>query len=226
MKKESSEPKIINKKEIIGHTAILIILSVICLWDRIVNIPKFPKNFLFLTQIDLYLSMLYYTISLIGELKNKNPKKQYQKFFNFIFCVSFLVCVMFWAMFFLARNTIYSEKNKKEIAPLPLNILLHGGVFTLNLLEQVIINPRIKPTYFKFFNYFLFELVYLGTLYFVKFVFQIKIYPFIYGGLLKLLIVAVAGFLVCFIGHLLYYWLTSKNRKIELSEKGKELIEK
>ena len=31
-----------------------IILILICIWDRIVNIPKFPYCFLYNTQIDLY----------------------------------------------------------------------------------------------------------------------------------------------------------------------------
>ena len=225
MKKELSESKNSNKIEIIGHTTILIILSSICFWDRIVNIPKFPKNFLFLTQIDLYLSILYYVISIVYELKNTSSKKHNQKFFNFIFCISFLVCIMFWPMFFLARNTIYSKKNKKQVAPISLNILLHGGVFSLNLIEQTIINPRIKPSYFKFIHFCIFELVYFGILYFMKSVFQIKVYPFIYDGLWELLTVAVAGFLAYFIGQSLYYWLTCKNTMKKLPEKEKELIE-
>ena len=225
MKEGLSKSKKVNKKQIIGHAAILIILSAICIWDRIVNIPKFPKNCLFLTQIDLYLSMIYYAISLIDDLKNINSKQHYQKFFNFIFCVSFEVFVMFWCMFFLSKNLIYGKSNKKEIAPLPLNILLHGGVFVLNLIEQVIINPRKKPSYFKFFYFFIFELLYLLALQFFQFSLKVKIYPFLYGGLWKLLTVAVTGFLVCLIGHSLYYWLTSRAGNIESSEKGKELIE-
>ena len=51
-----------HKKEFFLHIIILSILSVICIWDRIVNVPKFPKNFFFLTQIDLYINIIYYSI--------------------------------------------------------------------------------------------------------------------------------------------------------------------
>ena len=46
-----------------------IILILICIWDRIVNIPKFPYCFLYNTQIDLYANMLYYILS---SLNNDN----------------------------------------------------------------------------------------------------------------------------------------------------------
>ena len=36
------------RKEFMGHLIITTFLFFICIWDRIVNIPRFPKNFLFL----------------------------------------------------------------------------------------------------------------------------------------------------------------------------------
>ena len=54
MEKKQDKEEILKKKifskDFILHILISSFLFVIFIWDRIVNIPKFPKNFLFLTK--------------------------------------------------------------------------------------------------------------------------------------------------------------------------------
>ena len=219
---EENNNKKIFKIEFILHIFISSFLSIICVWDRIVNIPKFPKNFLFLTQIDLYLNMIYYFICLYYNITKKiEIKEKYQLFYNFNFCLSFVVFIMYWSMFLFDRETLY-KKNSQYIAPIFLNILLHGGVFIVNLLEIFFIKKRIKISYFRTWFFLFFTVVYIGILYLVKLLFNIKVYPFIYGSIFKFIIVTFSGFIVCLIGNFIYAFIlkkkNSKNKEKDFEE--------
>ena len=227
-KKLDDNEEINNKKkfkiEYILHILISSFLSIICIWDRIVNIPKFPKNFLFLTQIDLYINMLYYFICLYyNTTKKAEIKGKYQLFFNFNFCVSFVVFIMYWSMFIFARETLY-KKDTKLIAPFSLNILLHGGVFTINIFEIILTRKRAKNSYIKIWFLLFFTIVYVGILYLAKLLFNIKVYPFIYGSIFKFIIVTVSSFFVCLIGNFIYS-LIMKTKKAKSKEKDFEELE-
>ena len=227
-KKLDDNEEINNKKkfkiEYILHILISSFLSIICIWDRIVNIPKFPKNFLFLTQIDLYINMLYYFICLYyNTTKKAEIKGKYQLFFNFNFCVSFVVFIMYWSMFIFARETLY-KKDTKLIAPFSLNILLHGGVFTINIFEIILTRKRAKNSYIKIWFLLFFTIVYVGILYLAKLLFNIKVYPFIYGSIFKFIIVTVSSFIVCLIGNFIYS-LIMKTKKAKSKEKDFEELE-
>ena len=74
-----------KKYTIYFHIIILIFLVSICIWDRIVNIPKFPFNFFYVTQLDLYINIIYYILITKIDLNNLNPILYYQKFFHFNF---------------------------------------------------------------------------------------------------------------------------------------------
>ena len=227
-KKLDGNEEINNKKkfkiEYILHILISSFLSIICIWDRLVNIPKFPKNFLFLTQIDLYINMLYYFICLYyNTTKKAEIKGKYQLFFNFNFCASFVVFIMYWSMFIFARETLY-KKDSKLIAPFSLNILLHGGVFIINIFEIILTRKRAKNSYIKIWFFLFFTIVYVGILYLAKLLFNIKVYPFIYGSIFKFIIVTVSSFIVCLIGNFIYS-LIMKTKKAKSKEKDFEELE-
>ena len=205
------------RKEFFGHISISILLFIIFIWDRIVNIPKFPKNFLFLTQIDLYINMIYYLLCIYYNITSKKgAKEKYQLLFNLNFCISFVVFIMYWSMFIFDRETLY-KKDTKVMVPTFLNMSLHGGVFIANLFEQFYINKRKNPSYVKIWFYLAFTICYIGILYLAKMLFDIRVYPFIYGSLLKFIFICLSAFAVCLIGHWIYYLMTR-----ETSPKSKE----
>ena len=113
--KEENIKKNKIRKELMIYFLIEVILCIICIWDRIIDIPRFPKCFLFLTQIDLYCNMIYYSLNIYNIFNNNDSKKKekFHYFFNFNFCVSFVVFAMYWPMLLLDKKTLY--KNDKEI---------------------------------------------------------------------------------------------------------------
>lgn len=206
MKKGLIKKKKNVKKTLVSHFIILLLLFGINIWDRLNNIPRFPKNFLYLTQIDLYLSFIYFLLVFILDLCKKESKKFYQKLFNFCFVLSFIVFIMFWSMFFIKRDTLYGDGKNR--VPFILTFLLHGGVFICNLLEQIIIGKRKSPEYINQIIYFIFTIAYIGGLSLIYYLFELKIYPFIYGSLFSFFIVCLGGFLCSLIGHRIYMWMT------------------
>ena len=213
--KDKNEEVIYKKKlriELIIHSIILIILLIICGWDRKVNIPKFPKNFLFLTQICLYTNIVYYSIGSYNNIKqqmtvNKNTKLLL--LFNFNFCVSFVVFIMYWSLLFIDKTNLYRKDSKIQV-PALLNMLLHGGVFTSNLVEIFFVNKRSKKPYISVIFYFFFTFIYLSFLYILKIFFDIKVYPFIYGNFLKFLLISLVSFIICLVGHYIYIFITKQ----------------
>lgn len=200
------------------HIIIAIVLILICIWDRIVNIPKFPYCFLYNTQIDLYVNMLYYILISI------NNKRSYDKLFNFCFTNSFLAFVMYWSLFIINPSSLY----KKGISvPLLLVFLLHGGIFIICLCEQLFINRRENPKYVNWIIYAIYDVIY-GIILKVCYVqWKIKVYPFAYKSDWILVGVMMTSFIVVLLGQCIYWKLTIKRNKQELdNNKGKELIDK
>lgn len=213
----NKKTKTIISTELIIHILILFILFIICIWDRIVNIPVFPKNFLFLTQIDLYSNIIYYSLYLyFKNIKKKKIPKKLQLLFNFNFCVSFCVFIMYWSMFLFDKETLYKKETKKMV-PTVLNILLHGGVFICNLSLILLIERKKKIEYIKNWFFLLFSIGYIGILYLLNLLCDIRVYPFIYGSQYKFLLICISSFIVCLIGHYIYIFITKKKR-----EKNKE----
>ena len=217
MKANKSKEKKLNKdsmsqrKELIGHIIISLFLYVICFWDRIENIPKFPKNFLYLTQIDLYLNMIYYSFCLYDNIFYKEEtKKKYNLFFNFCFTLSFVVFIMYWILIFY-RNT--SSKNNPSAL---LIFLLHGGLFFFNFIEQYYLNPRQNPKLIQIWYYIIFNISYLGLLIIINKFFEIRLYHFIYGTFKEFFLFSSGSIIVTIIGHVLYYYISRNNQKKNL----------
>ena len=201
------------------HIIILIFLISICIWDRIINIPKFPFNFFYVTQIDLYINIIYYILIIIVDFNNLNPKLHYQKFFNFNFSLSFLVTIMFWGMLIIDKRTLY----KRGIhIPFSLIFCLHGGVFIINICEQLFFCQRRNPKYCSIKLYFIITLIYTFTIKLLYDLFEIKTYPFAFKSIKLMIGINFIGFMTCVIGHYIYKFL-SKQKK-SLNEKEEELV--
>jgi len=201
------------------HIIILIFLISICIWDRIINIPKFPFNFFYVTQIDLYINIIYYILIIIVDFNNLNPKLHYQKFFNFNFSLSFLVTIMFWGMLIIDKRTLY----KRGIhIPFSLIFCLHGGVFIINICEQLFFCQRRNPKYCSIKLYFIITLIYTFTIKLLYDLFEIKTYPFAFKSIKLMIGINFIGFITCVIGHYIYKFL-SKQKK-SLNEKEEELV--
>ena len=215
-----------KNNKIISHIILESILLGICIWDRIVNIPKYPYNFFYMTQIDLYLHMTYFALIIFEDIKYGNSFLAYQQFFNFCFSISFLCFVMYWGMILFNPNTLY----KKGITiPFLLNFSLHGGVFFISLFEQLLINKRRNPTYIKWYVNFIYTLLYTILLKSLYIFWEIKVYPFAYKSNLLLIGVNLAGFVVSMVGHYLYVFLTNMNyllKEKRNNDNGNELIVK
>ena len=168
-----------------------------------------------------------YSIYVYYEIKNlKVIKEKHQLLFNFNFVLSFIVFIMYWSMFMFQRETLY-KKNSKIIVPPLLNLLLHGGVFIFNLLVLFFsekIQKKQKHSYIKIWFYWIFGTIYIGILYIIKFLFDIRVYPFIYGSIFKFIIIGICSFIVCLIGHYLYFFLT-KPKKPKSKEKDFDQFE-
>ena len=211
------EKKSHSKFSLISHFLILIFLISICIWDRITNVPKFPYNFIYLTQIDLYINIIYYTLILIQDFKQKNTKI-FAKFFNFCFSFSFNAFVMFWLIYLTNSKNLYKKKYKLNFI---LVFFLHGGVFIINFLEATIINKRKKTQTISLFYYVFLAVIYPFFLRFIYFNYGIKSYPFITKNFYYVFLIVFFSFLVCVFGHFFYVFISNFN--IENEEKENEL---
>ncbi len=208
-----------KKYTIYFHIIILIFLVSICIWDRIVNIPKFPFNFFYVTQLDLYINIIYYILIIKIDLSNLNPILHYQKLFNFNFSLSFLVTIMFWLMLFIDKRTLY--KSGIHI-PFTLTFCLHGGVFIVNICEQLLICQRKNPKYCSIKLYFIITLIYTITIKLIYDLFEIKTYPFAFKSIKLMICVNFIGFITCVIGHYIYLFLSKKKKSS--NEEEEELV--
>ena len=211
------EKKSHSKFSLISHFLILIFLISICIWDRIENVPKFPYNFIYLTQIDLYINIIYYTLILIQDFKQKNTKIL-GKFFNFCFSFSFNAFVMFWLIYFNNSKNLYNKKIKLNFI---LVFFLYGLVFFINFLEATIINKRKNTQKISLFYYVFLAVIYPFFLRFLYFNFGIKSYPFITKNFYYVFLIVFFSFLVCVFGHLFYVFISNFN--VENEEKENEL---
>ena len=208
-----------KKYTIYFHIIILIFLVSICIWDRIVNIPKFPFNFFYVTQLDLYINIIYYILITKIDLNNLNPILYYQKFFHFNFSLSFLVTIMFWLMLIIDKRSLF--KSGIHI-PFILTFSLHGGVFIVNICEQLFFWQRRNPKYCSIKLYFIITLIYTITIKLIYDLFEIKTYPFALKSIKLTICVNFIGFLTCVIGHYIYIFL-SKQKKSS-NEEEEELV--
>ena len=126
---------------------------------------------------------------------------------------------MFWGMLFIDKRTLY----KRGIhIPFSLTFCLHGGVFIINICEQLFFCQRRNPKYCSIKLYFIITLIYTFTIKLLYDLFEIKTYPFAFKSIKLMIGINFIGFITCVIGHYIYKFL-SKQKK-SLNEKEEELV--
>ena len=126
---------------------------------------------------------------------------------------------MFWGMLFIDKRTLY----KRGIhIPFSLIFCLHGGVFIINICEQLFFCQRRNPKYCSIKLYFIITLIYTFTIKLLYDLFEIKTYPFAFKSIKLMIGINFIGFITCVIGHYIYKFL-SKQKK-SLNKKEEELV--
>ena len=120
----------------------------------------FGGNWKFLTYINLWIQVLYFSIALLNIIFGSNSvtsagSSRLQRARDYLFAtlafpIGIFVGLMFWGLYFYNRNTIFSEAMDKYIPPLE-NHVLHTAVLifpTLQISSIYHIYPKSKSGIF------------------------------------------------------------------------------
>ncbi|MCQ2817956.1 MAG: androgen-induced gene 1 family protein [archaeon] len=208
--------------QIIYHSIVSILDIIAVIWDRIVGIPKFPKNFLYMTQNLLYLHTIYFISSLYHDLKHKNSTNYNQKLYNLVLIIGFFTIVMYWPIYITNRDSVIS---KRFYVPFILNFYLHAFGPILCFCEQLIFNKRKTKEHLSVIFFICLLLGYNGILSLLYVYFKIKVYPYIYSGPKMFLITVLGNLISGLIGHYIYVWSSKIDEKTEKDKNKEKLTE-
>ena len=221
MKEHLINQKKENKLLTYIHKIILGALIAIILYNLAFKYRKGNYNFLNLEEINVFISLCYYLLCTISEVKQKDIKKLYQRYFHLCFSISASVPFLFFT------NILLNSNNNLPLDTSLINISLLISPFILNIMETIIIK-RFKPLYLHIILLLFGIIAYYFIIYFfgkmgmnigdfaserlseIKFIIQLCIFT----------IIGAFG------GWWLYKFLTkSKIKKINLSSASSELSE-
>jgi hypothetical protein len=187
-------------------------------WLNIVfpNIP-FYKNILFLTIFSLFCNLFFYIIKSLMHFKdNILSGNQEKNFFRFIFCLSFLVFVLYWGMILSNRDGVIPQG---VFIPPILDFLIHGGNFLINLFTHTIILGKNEENLNYSWRFHFFISLFYTTFYkIIYFVFDYSVYPIIAIMDIKLYIfLNFVGINLLILGEYLFFkGLKIRNKEILL----------
>ena len=221
MKEHLINQKKENKLLTYIHKIILGALIAIILYNLAFKYRKGNYNFLNLEEINVFISLGYYLLCTISEVKQKDIKKLYQRYFHLCFSISASVPFLFFT------NVLLNSNNNLPLDISLINISLLISPFILNIMETIIIK-RFKPLYLHIILLLFGIIAYYFIIYFfgkmgmnigdfaserlseIKFIIQLCIFT----------IIGAFG------GWWLYKFLTKpKIKKINLSSASSELSE-
>ena len=180
------------------------------------------KTFLFLTKINFFVNFFYFfytgiivsflTYKLNEEIKDSHKWQQkanhledQEKFanscFKFSFCLSVVVNILYWSLFFFLPNLLGSTKT-----PVLLDLFLHGGNMAV-LVIDLIFNRKFNKQHNRMSKSFLikFTFFYFAMQYLVYYTMNIEIYPMVSKlSLPQYSLVGLAGFGLFSLGDLCY----------------------
>ena len=140
MKEHLINQKKENKLLTYIHKIILGALIAIILYNLAFKYRKGNYNFLNLEEINVFISLGYYLLCTISEVKQKDIKKLYQRYFHLCFSISASVPFLFFT------NVLLNSNNNLPLDTSLINISLLISPFILNIMETIIIK-RFKPLY-------------------------------------------------------------------------------
>ena len=221
MKEHLINQKKENKLLTYIHKIILGALIALILYNLAFKYRKGNYNFLNLEEINVFISLGYYLLCTISEVKQKDIKKLYQRYFHLCFSISASVPFLFFT------NVLLNSNNNLPLDTSLINISLLISPFILNIMETIIIK-RFKPLYLHIILLLFGIIAYYFIIYFfgkmgmnigdfaserlseIKFIIQLCIFT----------IIGAFG------GWWLYKFLTKKKKKkITLSSASSELSE-
>ena len=108
------------------------------------RIPKLGGRFKFLTHINLWVQLFFFTVQLIADLIPALHKKRFQQFSDIVFtCIVFPlaanIVIMFWSIYAIDRRLIYPEVFDKFV-PVYMNHLWHTAILLWALIEIYVVH--------------------------------------------------------------------------------------
>lgn len=176
------------------------------------------KTFLFLTKINFFTNFFYFLYTsymgkrnlakfdrLLTESESRNEKLRREIFENtlykFSFCLSIAVNILYWSMNFLTPSMLGTTPT-----PVILDLFLHGGNLLVLFFDYLLDhncdkgNHRVGKSFL-----FKFSIFYVLLQYLAYYTLSIEVYPLISKLTVpQFSIVAVAGFGLFMIGHVVY----------------------
>ena len=134
------------------------------------------KNIFYLTNINLYSNFIYISMMMYFCVFNQLQlhKKIENYFYKFNFCFAFTVLCIYWALVLIDVNLVLKRK-----IPVALDLFLHGGVFSLILIEHYFISTKrfTRKIGVQFFSYF--YAIYSFIAFSLYYFFDMTLYPLI-----------------------------------------------
>lgn len=202
---QTSSPTFFSK---LYHFICIIIFTLFYTWDRFTSPYTIFRNFLFLTFITFHLTWLYFTLSFLNDINGLSyfSKKKLDKLFNIVTAFSLTTFAIFWIMHLQDPKSMLREGVE---IPLPLNLFLHGGVHVVNLLEQVVFNPRKTNNKVSKIFFVVFLVIYSCFLRFVFLSTGHAIYPFCSKPIGEFSITIFNAILITLVGDQIYVYLSN-----------------
>ena len=133
---------------------------------------------------------MHFKEDILGEYQKKESE-----IFRFNFCLSFLVFVLYWGMYFTNRDGVLA---RNRVVPPVLDFLLHGGNFFANLFTHIKLMEKNEVNLNISWKFFIsFSFLYTSFYKIIYFIFDFPVYPLVSKMNLKIFI------LLSFIGSCL-----------------------
>ena len=189
------------------HFISIIIFTFFYIWDRITSPYTILRNFMFLTFITFHLTWIYFTLSFLNDINFLSffNKKKLDKLFNMVTAFSLTTFAIFWLMHLQDPKSMLREGVE---IPLILNLFLHGGVHVVNLLEQIVFNPRKTNNRVPKIFFVVFLVIYASFLRVVFLWTGHEIYPFCSKPSGEFIITVSNAIIITLVGNQIYVYLS------------------
>lgn len=163
------------------------------------------KIFLFLTNINFFLNSFYFIyLTTYAYIPNKYrlSNNKLDEIFEFSFCLSIAVIIMYWGLFLFMPAFLGSTAT-----PVVLDVFLHGGNLMVLIMDAFLIKKieKKQSNSIDFRFLFKFTVFYMILQYFVYYTLDIEVYPLISKvSAVMFSFISLAGYGLFVIGNILY----------------------
>ncbi len=137
------------------------------------------KTFFFLTKINFFMNILYFSYSLytnVNEERRKTHIKNVHSIFKFSFCLAIVVITMYWGIILTSPNLMGNTDT-----PIILDLFLHGGNLLVLSLDYIMDHNKVdkKSTHINREFLIKFAFFYILLLYVLYYTINVEIYPLV-----------------------------------------------